>query len=167
MSSTYSNGRYLARIQAQGFERSTAKGTPCFYLQLLILSRYGVDGKLQDCPNYERTYRQYLANDIGVNILRSDLKTLGVEVTDLAQLQPSTRQDYINLSGREIDVFCKFEQYLGRDQERWSIARTRELLKSEDLRALNDSFGHLLRADSGTTATTTIPVVPDTTSTPF
>jgi hypothetical protein len=145
---TYGKGRYLAEILEQGLTTSAAKGTPCFYLQLQILNRYDANGGLVDCPQYERTYTQYLANETGVNILRADLKALGVQVTTFAQLDPAT-PDHVNLVGRQIDVTCELEAYQGRQRERWGIARTRSTLAPEAVRALDDQFGHLLRGGNG------------------
>ena len=102
MSTTYAKGKYQAEIIGQGFEESAAKGTPCFFLQLLILMRYGDLGQLMECPRYERTYRQYLANDTGVNILRGQLKSVGVEFTRLEQLEPGA-VNHVSLVGRKIE----------------------------------------------------------------
>jgi hypothetical protein len=145
---TYSNGKYRAEILEQGFTASTAKGTPAFFLLLKIRERYDANGSLVECPQYERPYTQYLANETGVNILRGDLKALGVQVTSFAQLDPAT-PDHVNLVGRQIDVTCDLESYQGKQRERWSIARTRSTLPSDALRALDDQFGHLLRGDNG------------------
>jgi hypothetical protein len=148
MSTTYANGKYEAEILDQGFEESSTKHTPYFFLQLRILGRYDAQDKLQECLNYERTYQQYLANDTGVDILKSDLKALGVEVTDLTQLDPGCPK-FINLVGRKIDVVCKLETYQGAQRERWSIYRSRKKLNLDSVRALNDRFGHLLRDGNG------------------
>jgi hypothetical protein len=148
MTTTYSKGKYLAEILEQGLTTSAAKGTPGFYLQLKILKRYDANGGPVECPQYERTYTQYLANETGVNILKADLKALGVQVTTFAQLDPAT-PDHVNLVGRQIDVTCDLESYQGKQRERWGIARTRSALAREAVRALDDQFGHLLRGGSG------------------
>ncbi len=108
---TYTTGKYLAEILDQGFEESAAKRTPAFYLQLRILGRYGADGQLEDCPRYERTYRQYLANETGAGILKGDLRSLDVQFNDLSQLEPGTH-NHVSLVGRRIDVACEIERHI-------------------------------------------------------
>jgi hypothetical protein len=143
MSTTYPTGKYRALILDHGFTESEGKGTAAFFLQLRILKRDGANGELEACPQYERTYRQYLANDTGINILRGHLKAIGVNITDLTQLDPEIAGG-LRLAGKEIDVECDIETYNGQQRERWSIPRSRKKLKLDALRALNDRFGHLL-----------------------
>jgi hypothetical protein len=166
MSTTYTTGKYQAEILDQGFEESSTKHTPYFFLQLRILGRYDAQDELQECPMYERTYQQYLANDTGVGILKGDLKALGIDVTDLTQLDPGCPK-FINLVGRRIDVLCKPETYQGRQRERWSIYRSRKKLNQDSVRALNDRFGHLLRDGNGQANPTPGVTTPNTTDTPF
>jgi hypothetical protein len=145
---TYANGRYHAEILEQGFERSPAKGTPFFFLKVRILGRYDEQGQLQDCPQYERDYRQYLVSEVSFNILKGALKTLGFEINGLLQLDPGS-PDYVNLVGRKIDMTCDLETYQGRQRERWDIPRVREKLDLDALRYLNDKYGHLLGGGKG------------------
>jgi hypothetical protein len=144
MSVTYIKGKYRARILEQGFTESSTKATPAFYLQLKILKRYGANDELEACPEYERTYLQYLANETSINILRGHLKAIGVSITDMAQLDPEAAGG-LRLAGKEIDVECEIEVYNGQQRERWSIPRSRKKLKLDAVRALNDRYGHLLR----------------------
>jgi hypothetical protein len=134
----------LAEVLDQGFEESSSKGTPGFFLRLKILNRYAADGQLEACQQYERVYTQFLANEIGIRILRSDLQTLGVEVTDLAQLDLAAA-DHLRLVGRKVDVICEVEVYKGRERERWSIPRPRKKLGLDDVRQLGSKYRHLLR----------------------
>jgi hypothetical protein len=165
MSTTYSAGTYKAKVTGQGFEESSKKGTPCFFLQFKVLGRYDEKGELQECQQYERTYRQYLANDVGVGILKGDLRTLGVEIASLAQLDLET-PGAIKLVDREIDVVCEHEPYQGRVQERWSLPRPRQKkLDLNSIRELDDRFGHLLRGSGQ--ATQAPPVVPNDSDVPF
>jgi hypothetical protein len=139
MTATYLPGTYQAEIVAQGFEESSVKQTPCFSLQLKIRGRYDPAGKVQDCQQYERTYRQYLANDTGAAILRGDLQALGVTVTNLTLLEPGVK-DHISLVGRIIEVVCEHEVYNQQTRERWRIHRPRQKLNSDSLAKLNDTF---------------------------
>ena len=139
---TYTSGRYLAEVLDQGFEESSSKGTPGFFLKLKILSRYAADGQLEECQPYERHYIQFLGNETGVNILRADLKALGVQFTDLEQLDP-TNPSHDRLVGRKIDVVCEVEVYDGRERERWRIPRKK--LGLDAVRALSAQYRHLLR----------------------
>src|SRR4051794_8554359 len=101
MTTTYEKGLYQAQILGQGFEASAAKGTPYFFLQIRILGRYDAQGQLQPCPQYERTICQYLGNEVGVTILLAQLRSIGVVVTDLTQLDPAT-PGHFSLVGRRI-----------------------------------------------------------------
>jgi hypothetical protein len=166
MSTTYTNGKYRAEIREQGFEESPTKGTPYFFLQLTILGRYDAQEQLQECPRYERTYAQYLANDTGVQILKGDLKAIGVEMNDLSQMDPSSPH-CINLVGRQIDVVCKLETYQGRERERWTIPRSRKRLDRDAVRALNDRFGHLLRDGNAQAKPNLGVTTPNKTDTPW
>src|SRR5262249_21889193 len=144
MSVTYSKGRYRAMILEQGFTESSNKGTPAFYLQLRIFQRYGANDELEACPEYERTYLQYLANETGINILRGHLKAIGVSITDLAQLDPEAAGG-LRLAGKEIDVEREIEAYNGQQRERWSIPPSPKKLQLVAVRSLHDRYGHLLR----------------------
>jgi hypothetical protein len=145
MSTTYTAGKYQAEVLDQGFTESASKGTPGFYLQLKILGRYDAAGVVQPCPQYERTYTQYLSSEIGVNILKDDLKALGVQVTELTRLDPEV-PGHESLVGRTIDVECKIESYNGKQMERWSIPRRKQAKLSRDaIRDLDAKFSHLLR----------------------
>jgi hypothetical protein len=140
---TYEKGVYQAEVVGQGFAESASKGTPYFYLQLLVLARYAADGTPQECPRYERTYEQYLAGETGVIILRAQLRAIGVEVARFEQLDPSA-PGHLSLVGRKIDVACDVETYQGKPRERWTIPTPKKKLNREGVRALQDNFGHVL-----------------------
>jgi hypothetical protein len=140
---TYTNGMYRAEILDQGFEESSSKGTPGFFLLLKILNRYTADGQLEACQQYERVYTQFLANEIGIRILRADLQTLGLQVTDLTQLDPAN-PDHIRLVGRKVDVVCGTEVYKGLQRERWGFPRARKKLGLDAVRTLGARYAHLL-----------------------
>jgi hypothetical protein len=148
MNTTYGKGKYQAEVLEQGFTTARTTGTAGFFLQLKILGRYDGEGKLQECPQFERTVTQYLANDTGVKILRDDLKALGVRITALEQLNPA-EPGHVSLVGRKIDVDCKVEVYQGRQRERWDIRRSQNTLNSAEVRALGDQYNPLLRDGNG------------------
>jgi hypothetical protein len=148
MAPTYMPGTYRAKIIAQGFEQSSVKQTPCFFLQMKIQGRHDSQGQVQDCPQYERTYLQYLANDTGVAILRGDLQRLGVTVSDLTLLEPGV-EGHISLVGRTIDVVCEHEPFNGQTRERWRISRPRKKLDLDSLGQLNAKFRHVLGGSPG------------------
>src|SRR5262249_28149421 len=153
ITTTYSEGRYTAAVLEQGFEKSSIQGTPGFYLRLKILKRYDANGQLVECPQFERDYIQWLANETSLRILRGDLKALDVQFKELTQLDPAT-PDHIGLVGRTIEVTCKLETYNGRQRERWGIARVRKKLDSGAVRALD------VRLRDGNTADNSSPPVP-------
>lgn len=49
---TYTPGRYQARITDQGFEESAPKGTPYFFMSVQIQQRIDGTGNLP-CPSYD------------------------------------------------------------------------------------------------------------------
>jgi hypothetical protein len=149
MSTTYRKGKYRAIILDQWFDESRKKKTPGFFLLLKIVKRYGAKDELEACPEYERTYQQYLANETGVNILLGDLKAIGVQITDPTQLLPDA-PGAVRLAGKEIDVQCEIEMYNGQERERWRIARSQTKMTLDAVRALNDKFGHLFRNGEAT-----------------
>jgi hypothetical protein len=168
MTATYTTGTYLAEIREQGFEEA-GTGTPYFILVVNILGRYDQQGQLQECPRFERYVRFYLNrdNDTGVNILRGALRTLGVNVQALEQLDPSTTGAII-LVGKTIDVACELDTYRGRPVERWSLPRSRNRLQQQAVRTLGDRFNHLLRNGNAATSPGPTPApAPNESDTPF
>jgi hypothetical protein len=148
MSTTYAAGKYVAEVLDQGFDISRVKKTSFFFLQLRILGRYGDQGQILECQKYERIYRQYLNTDTGVNILRDDLRVIGIELKAFAQLHGGTT-DPINLVGRRIDVRCDIETYDGMQRERWGIWRAQQKLDLDAVQALDAQFAHLLARTNG------------------
>jgi hypothetical protein len=142
MATTYTPGTYQAEVVGQGFGASRIKGTPCFTIQFRVVGRYDGQGGVQECPTFERTADQYLATETGAAILRGDLSALGVEVTQLTQLEPGT-PGHVSLVGRTIDVTCEHEVYQGRVRERWRVHRPRAKLDLESVRDLDARFGHV------------------------
>jgi hypothetical protein len=136
---TYTPGRYRAEIIDQGFFESNSKGTPGFFLQLKILSRCGPGGELQECPQFERTYEQYLANDTGARILYGDLKAIGFDVAELSRLDLDD-SEAVHLVGQQIDVECRLEGYNGVVRERWGIPRPRKKLGLDAIRSVAAKF---------------------------
>lgn len=161
---TYAAGLYKAEILSQGFGTSARKGTPFFFVQVKILGRYDAQGTLQACPQYERTVRQYLTHEVSINIFKTMLKALQVEVTNLEQLDLEAANP-ISLVGRQLDLLCQLENFEGRTQEQWSLP-LRKKMDLSAVRALNDRFGHLLRGESARKPAID-PVVPNPDQTPF
>jgi hypothetical protein len=139
---TYAPGRYQAEVLDQGFEEA-GTGTPYFFMQLKVLARYEGDER-RECPRFERTYRQYLANDTGARILKDDLKGVGVEVVNLALLDPSA-DGHVSLVGRTLDVTCEHDAYQGRPVERWQLRKPRKKLGPDAVGQLAARFGHVLQ----------------------
>jgi hypothetical protein len=166
MSVTYAKGKYLVEILDQGYEESSTKRTPGFFLQVRVTGRYGPKGDLEECPQLERTYRQYLANDVGVNILRGILKAIDVCVTDLTQLDPEA-PNHVSLVGRLIDMICDHESYQGKTRERWDIPRSRKKLDLNGVLALNNKFGHLLKDGNGQAKPSPAVTKPNDSNVPF
>jgi hypothetical protein len=164
---TYQPGKYRAQVVEQGFVESSNKGTPGFSIQIRILGHYAENGELVECPHYERTITQWLANDVGAAILGADLKAIGVQGAGIRELDPDN-PNHVSLVGRQIDVTCTPEVYDGRTRERWTITRTRAALAHNAIQDLDDRFGDLLRAGGNGAAQPAAPVTaPNQTDTPF
>ncbi len=138
---TYEPGTYHAEIIDQGFAESGLKKTPYFFIAIRIKSRGGRQGP---CPQFERVVRQYLNTDVGQRILREDLRAVGVEVTDFAQLSLDL-PEHISLIGLQIEVRCDHEEYAGQTRERWRVARpTGQRMSLDAVRALSIQAGVVL-----------------------
>jgi hypothetical protein len=159
MATTYTPGHYIAEITAQGFEESSVKGTPAFYLQIRVLSRYDAENTPQACPQFERTIWHYITSETRVVVLRAQLRGIGLEVESLVELDPAT-PGHASLVGRRITVDCELEDYQGRPQERWRIPQPRKTLDLAAVRALDERFSRPPR-DAGGQAK---PPAPPTTS---
>src|SRR5262245_11803145 len=90
---TYTAGKYKGKIKDYGWTEAQT-GTPQFYIQFEVLSKYDKEGGLVDCPRFERTFYRAIsqkndqARQTCVNMLKADLAAIGIRVEDEAQLDP-------------------------------------------------------------------------------
>lgn len=150
MSKILHSGTHRARITGQGYEAALT-GNTLFYLLFVLLFRIDENGQQHPCQGNGR-YQQTLANPAGFGILKADIKALGVDLADLAQLHPDN-PDGIKLVGKEIDVVCEVDSYNGYEFPRWTIQR-RKKQPLDAILALQKQFGHLLigKPDGGSDA---------------
>jgi hypothetical protein len=138
---TYQKGTYWVEVIHQFFETAST-GRPMFTLQIIVLGLKDDNGNLQACPKETRTYRQTLANDAGISILKGELAVIGVQLTDLTKLHPGA-PGHVSLVGMKMDMDCVLEEFNGNTVERWSIARRK--LALAEVEGLQKQFGHLLQ----------------------
>jgi hypothetical protein len=143
MASTYTPGTYLAEVVAQGYHKPSLEDTLCFFLQFRTLGRYDQNGCVQPCPQHERPYIQYPCNGTVFEILKADLRSIGVRFGHFSDLRPDM-PGHVSLVGREIVVECTVETNLGDQCEQWTLHRPRKKPARSDLRGLDDLLGHPL-----------------------
>jgi hypothetical protein len=113
-----------------------------------VEKKVGDRGALEDCPVLERTYRKAITAKT-VRWLLGDLRAIGVEVDSFTQLDPQ-QPGAINLIGREIIVHCEHGVYEDEPCEEWGLRPPRRpRLASDEVRRLDDAFGHLLNRKPG------------------
>jgi hypothetical protein len=154
-------GRYRGRIVKYGVTRSqTGKKHPTVFIQFALIGRYDLSrGQLVQCPEAERTYFKAVTPNT-IDWLVADLKAIGYDKPGLEYLDPDV-PGAVNLFGVEIDVDCDYDDYDGRDRERWSIHRepNREKLHRDELATLDAEFADTFKRILGAGKSTVAPAV--------
>lgn len=148
----FAAGRYWGKLIAQGMGESKEKKTPFFAATFEIVGKVDLakpDGDLLDCPNGQRTIYLYIT-DKTVDRVIEDLKALGYDKPAFRFLDPET-PGFVDLSGREIGLYCTHEEYDGKFREKWGIHRDGagpkiEPLDQKGLKALDNLFNKQLKA---------------------
>jgi hypothetical protein len=123
--STYAPGKYTCKIKEYGWCKAQT-GTPQFFIQFVVIGKYDKDGRVVDCPHFERTFYRAIsrkseeARKTCVTMLKADLAVLDIKVERPAQLDPQ-QEGAVDLYDKEIDMHLTFEVYNGQTKERWSL----------------------------------------------
>ena len=124
MGTYYTTGGYIGRVVSQSLSESKQKGTPQFVLRVRIVA--ACDSvtteaiPLAENQQHERSVYIYLTEKAMEMALKA-LKVLGFNRNSLKYLDPEI-EGHQDLTGLEVPLYCKIEQYEGEDQERWSIS---------------------------------------------
>ena len=154
MSTFYEQGTYTATILEHGLTPSKRKLTPQLWIKIKPHTMIYPDGTTEEVPThmqYERTiFRPITENTI--DYVLDDLKQLGFEGDSFAVLE--TGHPDSTLVGVEASVRCEYQEYEGKTQERWSIARTgggyeAEPMEPGDVQKLDALFGRQLKEKIG------------------
>lgn len=113
----YGEGNYSGVITQQAMTKAST-GTPQFVIRFRVLQCS--DGS-QVKQQYERTIYRALTEKT-VEYVQKDLEALGFTGGSLRDLDP-TGPNFFDLSGKEIEVYCKHEQNNGEMREKWNISR--------------------------------------------
>lgn len=147
----YAKGRYVCEILNQALGKA-GTGTPQLAIQFKVLGTPDPKDSTSytiDAHQYERTMFKSITEKT-IQYVIEDLKTLGVSIQSLRQLDPST-PGFVDLRGKVTDFFCNHEA--GQDggmREKWGVARAASEFKVEALdpakmRELDNLFGKHLK----------------------
>jgi hypothetical protein len=165
MAAYYKTGLHVGECTGQLMGQSeNEKKTPYIALKFNIIARveneqeYPVDAG-------ERTVYLYLSEkalDMSVDVLTF----LGYDKDSLKYLDPA-QQGFHNFAGQRCDLWCKIEEYQGKQKEKWSISTPRgpvAPIEEKELRRLDSLFGKAIRARRGPGVPETTPAAPQTKS---
>lgn len=142
MAFKFDEATYRVEITRQGFECAST-GTSEFVLDFKILGCLDDQGQQHPCTPGMRSYRQSLANSVGLTLLKGDLKEVGVDLSDLSRLDVDS-PDHISLVGKTINMVCQHQQLNDIQVERWRI-RCRKKMPFDEVLRLQEKFSKVLQ----------------------
>ena len=146
MAAYYPPGRYLGRLTGQSLGKSKVKGTPQVALTFEIMK--GLETATsrhagEEC--YERTVYLYLVEGVALDIAREGLAAIGFNRKSIGSVDPSGL-DYQDMTGVEVELKCKHEEWDGKPRERWEIVPPRK--REEQATAERPSAHDVKRLDA-------------------
>lgn len=139
----YPAGKYQCRIKQQGFD-TTSTGKPQFVLTFDVTAYESGDPIAQK----ERAYYKVLTEKT-MEYFAKDMLNLGVEVTALRMLDPST-PGYTSLEGKEALMYCQHStDQNGNPKEEWAPAFARREMKAPPPAAMSQLdmlFGRAMKS---------------------
>lgn len=145
----YPPGNYRAEVTNQALGETKKTGNPQFVLTFRVLE--ALDHPSPGMNSYERSIFRVITDNT-VEYLLQDLERLGFYGQSFSQLDPET-EGFHDFRGKEIEVFCKHEEYEGNSVERWSLSRGGSLeikpLPAKSRRDLDNKYGKQLKAMFG------------------
>lgn len=146
----YREGNYNATVLSQAFGESKEKGTPYFALTIRPDEFDAGEPEMQAVQGaQERTIWMYLTEGTAEFVAR-DLRTIGFSGNSFAELDPDSAKHH-SFVGQIISVYCKTEQYNGKEKEKWQISSgggkiEHKGIDSKTTRKLDALFGKHLKA---------------------
>lgn len=154
---SYDNGRYFGRITNQALGKAST-GNPQIALRFLVVGKMTTPTAYEPVDTQEERSLFMTITDKTADRIGNDLATLGFAGTSFRQIDPSTSGHH-DFTDTESQFYCKHEEYNGKDQERWSVARQgggmpdMKPLEAKELRDLDNLFGKHLKKGTPKQAT--------------
>lgn len=143
----YTRGAYKAEIIGQGLSTSSS-GNAQIWLQARILE--SIDDPNMAIQQYDRTVYWSITEGT-IDFVLEKLDLLGFAGDSFRQLDPNAANHH-SFVGQQVDLFCKIEQYEGKDREKWDLSRQLsggppnvQALDDADARKLDAMFGRKLK----------------------
>lgn len=114
----YARGAYKAEIIGQGLSKSSKENSQ-FWIQAKILE--SIDDPSLAIEQYDRTIFWSITEGT-IDFVVEKLERLGFRGESFKQLDPGTANHH-SFVGQEVDLFCKLEQYEGKEREKWDLSR--------------------------------------------
>lgn len=146
MGAYYPQGVYIGRVVRHELGESSKKGTPQFMVTFEILEARDNFGDSSRVQSHERSVYIYLTEK-SMPIALDALKVLGYRGTKVSALADA------DFTGKEVELYCKHEDYEGEARERWQINTPREQKESKpvdpmQLRKLDALFCKALKSQA-------------------
>lgn len=156
--SKFDEGRYRGKIVKWELSESKTKKTPQIAFTFSIVGYYTANRELVAMPGFdERTVFKFFT-DKTIDYVLEDLRKLGWDGADPAELSPS-HPNAFDFANRECDLTCEYEDYEGKQRERWNMALGGDGLElapldKKGIAALTAKFGDKFKATSVKTPST-------------
>lgn len=154
MGMQYKPGRYFGRINNQGFGK-TKNGDDQFWLTFDLVGAINPadpDGNLLPCEAGERTAYFTLKTDKNAEFFVKDMKRLSCPMTSFGMLDPA-QPNFHDFTGKETEFVCEENNWQGKQNERWQLARESNgpvavQLDAKEVRRMDALFGAALKGDA-------------------
>jgi hypothetical protein len=150
--SKFDEGRYRGKIVKWELSESKKKQTPQIAFTFAVIGYYTPSRELMALPGSdERTVFKFFTEKT-IDYVLEDLRRLGWDGADPAELSP-THPNAFDFAGKECDLTCEYEEYEGKQRERWNMGLGGgglELtpLDKKGVAALTARFGDKFKATS-------------------
>ena len=145
MSQTYLAGRYRGRMLRAALGQSEKKGTPQIAFEFQPIGMYGANG-IETCAADNRTIFKYIT-DQTIDYLIQDLAALGFDRNSFSEID-SDHENAFPWAGVEFDCRLAYEEYEGKQKERWEFARggpKGKPIEQKQVRELDAKYGNYLK----------------------
>lgn len=149
MSQTYTPGRYRARMNSAALGSSNNKGTPQIAFSFTPIGFYGPSGTIETCAADDRTIFRYIS-DGTIDYLIQELAALGFNRDSFSEID-SDHPNAFPWAGVEFDCRLGYEEFEGKEKERWEFARGApkgKPIEDQKVRELDAKYGAYLKGRS-------------------